>query len=335
MKKTATILTLALGVTWTAASADAAEFELKISTMFPSTHFILKQSMEPWAKEIETKTGGRVHFTFFPAGSALGDATKQFDQARAGVVDVSVGIPSIPRGHHPRTVLAELPFAVPNATVGTCALMKVKDELKPDYPDTHILYLTVTEPSAAHTTKKIETLDDLKGMRVRTPTPAITAMLNYIGATPVGMPPTQIYESVERGVIDGNIMPWGPVGAFKLYEVLHYHLDARINPVAMYIVMNQRRYDSFPPDIRKVIDDTSAAVFKNWGKLWHDTDQQAIEAAKARGNEIVPMSDAKRDDWQKRLQPVIDNYLEKSSGLPPADAKKIYADIRGAVATCH
>ena len=334
MRKTAAILALALGVTWTLGSANAAKYEFKVSTMFPSTHFILKLAMVPWAKEIEKKTNGQVHFTFYDAGSALGHATKQFDQARAGVVDVSVGIPSIPRGQHPRTVLAELPFAVPNATIGTCALMKVENELKPDFPGTHILYLTVTEPSAAHTTKKITSLDQLKGMRVRTPTPAITAMLNYIGATPVGMPPTQIYESVERGVVDGNIMPWGPVGAFKLYEVLHYHLDARINPVAMYIVMNQRRYDSLPPDIRKVIDDVSNKMFSHWGKWWHDTDQQAIQAAKAHGNVIVPMSDAKRAEWQKRLQPVIATYLEKSSGLPPASAKKIYGDIRQAVSTC-
>ncbi len=334
MKRTAAILALAMGAGW-AASAHAAEYELKVSSMFPSTHFIQKLAMEPWAKEIEEKTDGRVHFTFFPAGSSLGDATKQFDQARAGVVDVSVGIPSIPRGHHPRTVLAELPFAVPNATVGTCALMKVKDELEPDYPGTHVLYLTVTEPSAAHTTKKIESLDDLKGMRVRTPTPAITAMLNEIGATPVGMPPTEIYESVERGVVDGNIMPWGPVGAFKLYEVLHYHLDARINPVAMYIVMNQRRYDSLPDDIRKVIDETSEKLFANWGKWWHDTDQEAIEAAKKAGNTIVPMSDETREEWRKRLQPVIDTYLEKDSDLPADKAKAIYSDIRQAVTTCQ
>lgn len=332
MKKlTIAAATLAITVT----NASAAEYELKMSSMFPSTHFINTLAMEPWAKEIEKRTDGRVHFTLFAAGSALGDATKQFDQARAGVVDVSVGIPAIPRGRHPKSVLVELPFTVPDSTVGTCAMMAMKDDLASDYPDTHVLYLTVTEPSGAHTKAKIETLDDLKGLRIRTPTPAITAMLEDIGATPVGMPPTEIYESVERGVIDGNIMPWGPVGAFKLHEVLHYHLDAAINPVAMYIVLNQAKYDSLPEDIRTVIDDVSAEVFANWSHWWHDTDQEAINAALAAGNEIIPMSDSVREGWRQRLQPVIDNYLANDADMPVQDAKATYAAILDAVATCQ
>jgi TRAP-type C4-dicarboxylate transport system substrate-binding protein len=317
------------------APSAAAEFELKVSSMFPSTHFIQTMGMRPWAEEIEKRTNGRVSFSFFEAGSALGDATKQFDQTRAGVTDVSVGIPSIPRGRHPRSVIIELPFVVPDAQIGTCAMMKVKDQLVPDYPDTKVLYLTVTEPSAAHTAKPIETLDDLAGQRIRTPTSSISKMLELIAATPVGMPPTEIYESVERGVIDGNIMPWGPVGAFKLHEVLKYHLDAAINPVGMYIVFNQRKFDSLPEDIQQVIDEVSAEVFSNWGRWWHETDQVAIEAAKAAGNTVIPMSDEERNQWRKRLQPVIDNYLQNESDLPVDDAKAIYAALGEAVALCE
>lgn len=334
MKKMTAIVGLA-AMAALSGQASAAEYELKLSSMFPSTHFIVTMAMVPWAEEIEKRTDSRVKFTVFSAGSALGDATKQFDQARAGVVDVSVGIPAIPRGRHPRSVLVELPFTVPDATIGTCALMKVQDQVKGDYPDTKILYLTVTEPSAAHTTKKIETLDDLKGMRIRTPTPAITAMLEEIGATPVGMPPTEIYESVERGVIDGNIMPWGPVGAFKLQEVLKYHLDAGINPVAMYIVFNQRKFDSLPEDIQQVIDDVSEEMFSNWGRWWHETDQVAVDAAREAGNEIIPMSDEQRQAWRERLQPVIDNYLANDSDLPVNEAKAIYAAMGDAVTACQ
>lgn len=306
-----------------------------MSSMFPSTHFVQKLALEPWAEEIAEKSDGRIEITFYSAGSALGDATKQFDQVRAGVVDFAVGIPAIPRGRHPRSVLIELPFTVPDSEVGTCAITAMADELQPDFPDTHILSLTVTQPSGAHTKTKVDSLDGLKGMRIRTPTPAITAMLEEIGATPVGMPPTEIYESVERGVIDGNIMPWGPVGAFKLWEVLHYHIDAGINPVAMYTLMNQRRYDSLPDDLKKVVDDASAKVFSNWGRWWKETDQEAIDAAKANGNEIIPMSDEERETWRERLQPVIDNYLAENADMPAEDAHALYAKMLEAVETCQ
>ncbi|WP_306005463.1 TRAP transporter substrate-binding protein [Aquicoccus porphyridii] len=322
-------------VTVTVGSASAAEYELKISSMFPSTHFVQKLALEPWANKIEERSDGRVNISFFSAGSSFGDATRQFDQVRTGVVDFSVGIPAIPRGRHQRIVLVELPFTVPDAEIGTCALMNMKDAFKEDFPGTHILSLTVTEPSAAHTVSEVATLDDLSSLRMRTPTPAITAMLEEIGATPVGMPPTEIYESVERGVVDGNIMPWGPVGAFKLHEVLNYHIDAKINPVSMYILMNEAKYNSMPEDLQKIIDEISAEVFANWGQWWAETDQEAIDAAKAAGNTIIPMSDGDRNAWRDRLQPVIDTYLSETSGLPAEEAEALYADILESVRTCE
>lgn len=332
--KSLTLALAGLSIGALSVPAQSAEYDLKISSMFPSTHFIQTLALEPWAKQIEEKSDGRISITFYPAGSALGSATKQFDQVRAGVVDFAVGIPAIPRGRHPRIVLSELPFVVPNSEVGTCALMSMKDEFQSDFPGTRILNLTVTEPSGAHTNKEVKTLDDLKGLRIRTPTPAITAMLEEIGATPVGMPPTEIYESVERGVVDGNIMPWGPVGAFKLWEVLKYHIDAGINPVSMYTLMNQAKYDSLPADLQKIIDDASDDVFSNWGRWWNETDKTAIEAARANGNVIIPMSQDERDAWRTRLTPVVDKYLAESADMDADTAKELYGDILKAVDAC-
>jgi TRAP-type C4-dicarboxylate transport system substrate-binding protein len=306
-----------------AAQAPAAEYELKMSSMFPPTHFINTRALEPWARSIEEKSGGRVKITLFAAGSALGDATKQFDQVRAGVVDIAVGIPAIPRGRHPRTILMELPFTIKSAAAGTKALADVQDMLKDDFPGTHIINLTITEPSAVHTKKLISDLDELKGMRVRAPTPSVTAMLEAIGATPVGMPPGQIYESAERGVIDGNVMPWGPVGAFKLYELFKYHLNARIDAVTMYTLINQARYDSLPPDIKKLIDDGGPYFSKLWSTLWKETDDEAIAKAKKNGNHVADMPDAKRDAWRAKLKPVVDKYIDEQAKTLP-NAHKIY-----------
>jgi TRAP-type C4-dicarboxylate transport system substrate-binding protein len=302
----------------TASPSLAAEFDLKLSHMFPSTHFIQTLVFEPWAKSIEEKSNGRVKIQIFAAGSALGDATRQFDQVRGGVVDIAIGIPAIPRGRHPRTTLIELPFTIKTAEAGTKALMEIYDKhLKADYPGTVMLNLTVTEPSAIHTKTPVADLDQVKGMRLRAPTPSVTAMLNALGATPVGLPPTQIYENVERGVVEGNVMPWGPVGAFKLHEVLKHHLNARIDAVAMYTLMNERRYNSLPPDIKKLFDDSIPYFAENWGKWWKDTDQIAIDAAKKAGNTVRDLPDESRDAWRDKLKEVVDNYIAEQEKTVP------------------
>ena len=307
-----------------AQTAAAAEFELKLSSMFPPTHFINTLALEPWARSIEQKSNGRVKITLFAAGSALGDATKQFDQVRSGVVDIAVGIPAIPRGRHPRTTLMELPFTVKTAEQGTQALADLQDKyLKADFPGTHIINLTITEPSAVHTKQPITDLDQLKGLRMRAPTPSVTAMLEALGATPVGMPPTQVYESAERGVIDGNVMPWGPVGAFKLYEVFKNHLNARIDTVTMYTLINENRYKSLPPDIRKLFDESGPYFTAHWGKWWKQTDDAAIETAKKHGNKVTDLPDAKREAWRAKMKPVVDKYIEEQSKTVP-NSREIY-----------
>jgi TRAP-type C4-dicarboxylate transport system substrate-binding protein len=304
-------------------AASAAEYELKMSSMFPPTHFINTQALEPWAKSLEEKSNGRIHITLYAAGSALGDATKQFDQVRAGVVDFAVGIPAIPRGRHPRTILMELPFTIKGSAGGTKALAELQDKLKDDFPGTHVINLTITEPSAVHTKQPITDLDQLKGVRMRAPTPSVTAMLEALGATPVGMPPTQVYESAERGVIDGNVMPWGPVGAFKLYEVFHNHLNARIDAVTMYTLMNQAKYDSMPPDLKKLIDEGGPHFTQLWSTLWKKTDEVAIETAKKNGNKVLDMPDDKRNAWREKLKPVVDKYIDEQAKTLP-NAREIY-----------
>lgn len=299
-------------------SAPAAEFNLRISHMFPSSHFVQTLVLEPWAKSIEDKSGGRVSFEIFAAGSALGDATRQFDQVRSGVVDIAVGISAIPRGRHPRTTLIELPFTVRTAEAGTKALMEIYDEhLKPDFPGVVLLSLTVTEPSAIHTKTPVSDLNQLQGMRLRAPTPSVTTMLEAVGAIPVGLPPTQIYENVERGVIDGNVMPWGPVGAFKLYEVLKHHFNARIDVASMYTFMNERRYNELPSDIRVLFDESVPYFAENWGAWWRETDNVAIEAARSAGNSIVEPSNDARDAWREKLSPVVDAYLDEQEKTLP------------------
>jgi TRAP-type C4-dicarboxylate transport system substrate-binding protein len=224
----------------------------------------------------------------------------------------------------------ELPFVVRKGSTATTVLNAMYAKyLAPDFPGVKMVTLTATNAGSIHSrTKPIKDIADLKGMRVRSPTPPITAMLEFIGATPVGLPPTQIYENAEKGTIDAVVMPWGPVGAFKLQEVLSHHLDADSYVVTQYIIMNQRRYDSLPADVRKVFDEVSAAHFtaERWGKVWTVTDEAAVEAAKKRGHKIEPVAVETRNKWRKQLEPVIEKYLAEQE-KSVKNVREIFAEM--------
>jgi TRAP-type C4-dicarboxylate transport system substrate-binding protein len=234
-------------------------------------------------------------------------------------------------------VLIELPFVVRKATTATKVLNEMYGKyLAADFPGVKMITLTSTNAGSIHSrTKPIKDIADLKGLRVRSPTPPITAMLEFIGATPVGLPPTQIYENAEKGTIDAVVMPWGPVGAFKLSEVLTQHLDADSYVVSQYIIMNQRKFDSLPADAQKVFNDVSAAHFtaEKWGKVWTDTDDEAVADAKKRGHQIVSVATETRNKWRQQLAPVIEKYLAEQEAGGLKDARAIFAEMQRLIAT--
>jgi TRAP-type C4-dicarboxylate transport system substrate-binding protein len=125
-------------------------------------------------------------------------------------------------------------------------------------------------------------------------------------------------------------MPWGPVGAFKLYEVFKHHLNARIDAVAMYTLMNERRYNALPADIRKLFDESRPFFTANWGKWWKDTDTLAIEAAKKAGNKVTDVPDATREAWRAKMKPVTDKYIEEQAKTL-ANAREIYDAMTAAL----
>ncbi|WP_417797587.1 TRAP transporter substrate-binding protein [Terasakiella pusilla] len=316
-------------------TAQAEVITLKLSHFLPSSHPSQKDFIEPWVAELEKRTNGKVKVEIYPAGSAFGHVAKQFDQVRAGVVDIAHGLTGFPRGRLPRTLVTDLPFLVKTSDAASKTLWDLYPTyLAPEYKGMKMLAMHAHNGGLIHTRdKKVEKIEDLKGLRLRTPSLAISNMLKYLGATPVGLPPTQVYENLQKGVIDGNVFPYEAVNSFKLYEVLGYHLDAKAYTTSFYFAMNEKKYNSLPEDVRKVIDEISGQTLVNkFGAWWTKWDQPGIQAIKDKGNTVTVLTDAQRDEWRAHLQPMIDVYLDdmEKQGVP--NAREIYAKAQELVA---
>jgi TRAP-type C4-dicarboxylate transport system substrate-binding protein len=154
-------------------------------------------------------------------------------------------------------------------------------------------------------------------------------MLEALGAIPVGLPPAQIYESLQKGVIDGLVMPWDPMHSFKLAELINYHLDARCYTVSFYFVMNQRRYESLPEEVRAAIDSISGDhLIAKFGAWWNAWDELGRRDSLADGGVITRLSGDERDRWRTTLTPMIDAYLAGLEQQGVGNAREIYEALR-------
>lgn len=325
----------AAAVIGVAGGASAQTIELKLSHFLPPVHGMHKDFMVPWGEELAKRTGGKVKVTVFAAGSTFGNVAKQHEQVLAGAVDIAHGLHGIPRGRFPRSSVIEMPFLTESADAATRALWDLyKSALQDEYKDVKVLALHAHNGGLIHTRdRKVTTAADLKGLRIRTPSPAISEMLKHLGATPVGLPPGAVYENLQKGAIDGTVFPWDPVASFKLDEVLKYHLDARAYTVSFFFVMNKAKYDGLPSDVRKAIDDISGDdLIPKFGKWWNDWDAPGLAAAKARNNQIAGLTAAERASWKKQLEPMIDAYLGQLEKEGASNARQLYAEAQKLVA---
>ena len=336
MLKRAFLLFLLAGIGLAVAHRAAAQtIELKMSHFVAPTHGWTTDFMRAWADEVSRKAGGRVKVEIFGAGSAYGAAPRQYDQVVNGVVDIANGLRSIPAGRFTKMSIIEMPFLVNSADAATRTLWAMYPKYFADeFKDVKVLVLHAHNGALIHTrSKPITTMEDLKGMRIRSPGAVVNEFLKALGAEPVGMPPTEIYENLQKGVIDGVATTWDLLQSAKLAEVTKYHLDANLYVASFYFVMNKQRYEGLPADVRKAIDETSGDwLVERFGGWWDKWDDLGREAAKARGNVANKLSKEERARWEKQAQPAIDAWLARMEKEGAPNARELYAEAKRLVA---
>lgn len=313
-----------------------AEVTLKMSNYLPPMHGFTRDFMVPFGEELKERTGGKVEVEVLDATTAFGKIDRQADQVRAGVVDIALGLNGIPRDRFVASSIMEMPFLVERAGSGSRAMWELFKEgaFGGEYDNFHVLGLMVHNGGLIHTVDKpVRSLDDLAGLRLRTPSPAVSAMLEELGASPVGMPPSAIYENLQKGSLDGVITTWDLVGAIRANELLKYHTDAAAYAAGFHIVMNKKTYAGLPDDVREVLDDmTCDTLVAKMGDWWDAWDSRGREDAIARGNEIISIDDDTRAAWKARLEPMTNGYLDGLKDKGVADPQAIYARAQELIA---
>lgn len=316
-----------------AGPAAAQVVELKMSHYLPSVNAISVDFLSTWAAEVEKRSGGKAKVTIYPAGSSFGQIDRQLDQVKSGVVDIAFGLVGVPRDRLPRTEIIELPFLTPDRGTANRALWEVaKKDLAKEYPGLKLLALTVDITHLHTKGKPINSLDDLKGLRIRAPSVTVNKILTDIGAVPVNMPPVQVYESLEKGVIDGTVFAWDPIASYRLAEVLDNHLEDVVSAVSFWFAMNEKKYNALPPEVRSAIDavsgDNLIPRFDGWFQKWS---QAGIDAAKARKSRISKLKDADLQRWKKNSEKVVEDRMVELEGRGITDARAVYKSMQDAV----
>ncbi|HEX9433332.1 MAG TPA: TRAP transporter substrate-binding protein [Burkholderiales bacterium] len=305
--------------------AAAQGVTLKFSHFLGPQSFFQRDVAEPWAKRLQDKTGGTAKVEVFDGTSPHGDVLKQASQVKDGTVDIALGLRGAEGDRFPGTSVIELPFIIRDSQSGSNALWGLykSGALDQEYSDYKVLALFVHDPGLIHTKdKRVVTLADLKGLKLRAPNKTLAAAIQFAGATPVVLQVNQVMEAVKKGEIDGVVTNWAnPLPDFNVH--MKKHTDTKFYTSAFFIVMNKARYTGLPADIRAAVDALSGDVWvAELGGLWNKWAQPVRKGADEPGHEIIVPDAATMATWHEGLKPVTDTYLDglAKSGFPGAHA---------------
>ena len=335
--RTAAAAALAAGL---AAPAMAQQqVTLKFHTFMSPQSNVWKDMHMAWMDKVEKDSGGRIKFERYPAMQLGGTPLNLYDQAKDGVVDVVWTLVGNTPGRMPRTEVFELPFMMSNAEATSRAMWEyVQANAKDEFKDVQLVALHVHGPGVIHTKdKQVDGVEDMKGLKVRGPTRLVTRLLASLGATPVGMPLPQIPDALSKGVIQGAVIPWEVVPSVKVEELTKYHAEFDPRGGALYtttfvMAMNKAKYDSLPPDLKKVIDDNSGIETSAWlGKVQQGNDvkgRQVTEATK--GSVIYTISPEKAEAFRKASAKIDDEWVKEMNGKG-FNGQKLLDDARALI----
>ncbi|MBU3930954.1 MAG: TRAP transporter substrate-binding protein [Proteobacteria bacterium] len=302
--------------------ARADTTQLTYSIFFPATHGQAKAG-EAWAREIEKRTNDQVKINVL-AGGALTPADQCFDGALKGISDIGMSCFAYTRGRFPVMEVLDLPMGYPNGRVATRVANEFFRKFMPkELAEVKLLYIHAHGPGLLHTKQPVTTLEQLKGMKIRS-TGLSAKVTEALGAVPVAMPQGQTYESLQKGVVEGTLAPMETLKGWKQGEVIKSTTDCSDigYTTAMFVVMNLKKWNSLPADIRKVMEEVSAQWIDLHGKVWDQIDQEGREYTLSLGNKIVSLSTEENNRWKKAVRPIIDDYVKEVSakGLPAQQA---------------
>lgn len=289
--------------------------KLKFSNFFAATHQYAVLGQQ-FCEEIKKRTNGKVEVTYYPGG-ILTTATKMFEGVVNGVSDIGLAHCEYTRGRFPVTETLSFPLGYTSGYVaGQVANDFFNQYHAKEWDTVQVLWFYSTGPQIVSTVKKpVRTLEDLKGQKIRTAgRPA--DILRSVGGTPVAVEMADIYDGLQRGVVDGLLSSMEVQKGWKTGEIIKYaSLSQKAGTVfTFYVVMNKSKWSALPDDAKKVFKEVSLQFQEKYGIASNDIDIEGREYLKKNGGQLVPFSDEEAKKWAKAADPIMERHIKDLEG---------------------
>lgn len=298
------------------------ETKLKFATWLALGHPNAAASYEYWARLVTERTNGAVTFEWYPLQQLI-KGPEMLAGVGAGVADLGIVVPSYEAGRIPLHLVEGLPFAYTTPDQVAEVFQRGSEILNAELAafNVRMISYNVAQFYVLYTTNKpVKTVDDLKGLRIRSPGGMADKILEKAGAVPVTMSSADVFTAMQRGMLDGmTMLPTSPEG-HPWSELVKYVIMTNHMMVAGSTIINLNTWNRLPPELQKIMLDAARDMDEyNRANLAAMT-EQALKASQERGMQIIVMDELERTKWKELCAPLWDEWISTCEKAGKGDA---------------
>lgn len=229
---------------------------LRYASPYSPTH-PFSRADAAWMQWVEQRSGGRLRIEPYWSSSVL-SSEHSMTEIRHDVVDIGLITPIYARGGAHLIHVQAAFYAGLSSIPQQVALYRCLEQSDAQFAREldGLVVLAVQGgnlPGIVTRERRIETLDDLRGLRLRAPAELLDVLRRF-GADPVEMPMGEVYSALAKGVLDGVVAPADTLQSLHFAEVAHHFNTLRV-PRGAYAAraIGMRRWQSLTVEERAIL----------------------------------------------------------------------------------
>jgi len=304
------IIMLACFLAFTACGKSSSEvIQWKLATNLPSEGGGPSDWMKQYAEVVKEKTGGRLVITPYWS-ETLGKFSDELNMIQKGICDINYVTVGVHAAEFPLGTVGDVPFMMPTDR-SLPFLNQIFDKyFKKDFKGIHVLFPVWIEGHDFYTKKKpFKTLSDMKGLQIAVPpSPHFVGVVKALGATPVDIPPSEMYGSLERGMVDGGMGGISILIAQKFYEQTKYFTVGELDNGFGVVGVNEESWNKLPDDLKKIIEDLNESQQQKFEKIFQDYIKACESVLTSAGITIDRLSPQDKAKFKAATKPIADAW---------------------------
>lgn len=284
--------------------AAADEIKLVMTTITqPNTP--ISQKYHDWADRVNVQGKGVVQIDVRD-GFVLASSQNFYDRLLSNVMQLSFGSLNYLAGKFKLSEVMALPFVMNSAEQESVVFWRLYKTglLDSEFDQIVPIFMQAFPQVSMHLVKApVKPLDDISGLKFIVSGKVATEVVRRLGGSPLSIGLTDSYQALQRGAADGINFPMAAMHDFKLDEVTHYHIDASFGGGPGGVWMAKAKFDTLPPDAKKILMDNSGeAESRAAGQV---LDQLGAEERERLAHEadqtVVSLSAEQKKKWDAAL----------------------------------